>query len=222
MTTKRKTGKDYRNELKELDGKRSSLKTATSKRLLELVGANPEVNLPTSRAGGLKAIDIDHEWIIDELNLDTIIQYIETIEKYLADKHPHQQTKIDFSNLNKNYMITNNPHYIMYGHLRTANLKSGEEAMYFNNIYNNAFSTQMCGNNKIYKLAFEPAPNLEINKTEVEYWGWLNNKGELSMVHANYFLFDMCFPNGAKATEEYGQGKRVKLILINFTDNYKE
>jgi len=27
-------------------------------------------------------------------------------------------------------------------------------------------------------------------------------------------LFNMCFPAGAKKTEELGQGKRVKLLLI--------
>jgi hypothetical protein len=106
--------------------------------------------------------------------------------------------------------------YIMYGHLHTAHVKSGKDAMYFTNIYSNAFGTQMCGDDKIYRLTFEPAPDLEKDKAEVEYWGWLNNNGELSMVWANYFLFDMCFPNGAEATEAYGQGKRIKLELINF------
>jgi hypothetical protein len=117
-------------------------------------------------------------------------------------------------------MTTNNLHYIMYGHLRTTHVKSGKDALYFNNIYSFAFVTSMCGNDKIYKLTFEVAADLEKDKAEVEYWGWLNNKGELSMVWANYFLFDMCFPNGAEATEAYGQGKRVKLELINFTDTY--
>jgi hypothetical protein len=108
----------------------------------------------------------------------------------------------------------------MYGHLRTTHVKSGRDAMYFTNIYSNAFGTKMCGDDKIYKLAFEPAPDILIDKAEVEYWGWLNNKGELSMIWANYFLFDMCFPNGAEASENFGDGKRVKLNLINFQDKY--
>jgi len=108
----------------------------------------------------------------------------------------------------------------MYGHLRMTNVKSGNNKMYFGNIYSNDFGTKMCGDGKIYKLSFEPHKNQERDKEEVEYWGWLNNDGELSMVYANYFLFDMCFPNGAEATEEYGQGKRIKLELTNFTENY--
>src|ERR1035437_6294909 len=106
------------------------------------------------------------------------------------------------------YMISNNMHYIMYGHARVAKTKNGNEYSYFSNIYSNAFGTHMCGDDKIYMLFFQPHTNQERDKEEVEYWGWLNNNGELSMIYANYFLFDMCFPNGAEATEAYGQGKR--------------
>jgi len=109
----------------------------------------------------------------------------------------------------------------MYGHLKTAHAKDGNEYPYFGSIYSNAFGTKMCGDDKIYKLTFEPAVDLEKDKEEeVEYWGWLDNKGELSMVWANYFLFNMCFPNGAEASEGYGEGKRVKLNLLKFTSKY--
>ena len=91
----RKTGKDYRKELQDLDTKRRSLNAIVSKRLLELATAHPEVNLPTSRAGEFKAGDIANKWIIDDLKLDYAILYIETIEQYLADKHPHKQTTIE-------------------------------------------------------------------------------------------------------------------------------
>jgi len=110
----------------------------------------------------------------------------------------------------------------MYGHARVAKTKDGNHYAYFNNIYSNAFGTQMCGDEKIYRLTFEPHKNQERDKEEVEYWGWLDNDGQLSMVWANYLLFDMCFPHGAEATEAYGQGKRIKLNLINFQDNYEK
>jgi hypothetical protein len=110
--------------------------------------------------------------------------------------------------------------YIQYAHMSTATLKSGKKAVYFKNIYSGDFGTKMCGDDKIYKLTFVPHINQERDKEEVEYWGWLNNEGELSMVYANYFLFDMCFPNGAEATEAFGRGKRIKLELINFVDEY--
>jgi hypothetical protein len=93
--------------------------------------------------------------------------------------------------------------------------------IFFTNIYSNAFGTQMCGSDKIYRLAFAPNADQEKDKEEVEYWGWLDKDGQLSMVWANYFLFDMCFPNGAEATEAYGQGKRIKLELLNFQDKWK-
>ena len=54
MTAKRHTGKDYRKQLLDLESKQKSLKKAVNIRLLELVTANPNVKLPTSRAGGLK------------------------------------------------------------------------------------------------------------------------------------------------------------------------
>jgi hypothetical protein len=104
----------------------------------------------------------------------------------------------------------------MYGHAKATNVKSGDNKIYFRNIYSTMFGTEMCGDSPIYQLTFEPHKNQEKDKEEVEYWGWLNNENELSMVWADYFLFDMCFPNGAEATESYGQGKRIKLELINF------
>lgn len=96
MSTKRLTSKDYKAELQDLNSREKRLKAATGKRLLELVNQYPDVDLPTSRAGGLKAKDIAHPWIIEETNVQAVIEYIETIEKYIASKHPHKQTTIEF------------------------------------------------------------------------------------------------------------------------------
>ncbi len=96
MTTKRMTGKDYAKEFQDLESKRRSLKAITSKRLYELVIRYPNVDLPCSRAGGLKSGEISSEWLIDDMNIDSIIKYIVAIEKYIADKYPHKQTEISF------------------------------------------------------------------------------------------------------------------------------
>jgi hypothetical protein len=96
MATKRMTGKDYRKLLVDLNNKRRDLNLATGQRLLELANKYPNVDLPTSRAGGLKCKNIANKWLIDDLNVEAIIEYIEAIEKYLADTHPHKQTKIEF------------------------------------------------------------------------------------------------------------------------------
>jgi len=91
-----KTGKDYRKELEDLDVKRRSLNAKVNARLLELATKYPDVELPTSRAGGLKSSEIANKWIIEDLKLNYAIEYIETIEKHLADLHPHKQVKIKF------------------------------------------------------------------------------------------------------------------------------
>ena len=109
----------------------------------------------------------------------------------------------------------------MYGHARVAKATDGNEYAYFTNIYSNVFGTEMCGNENVHMLLFQPHANQEIDKEEVEYWGWLNNDGKLSMIWANYFLFDMCFPNGAEASEACGQGKRIKLKLVDYKDQLK-
>jgi hypothetical protein len=96
MATKRKTGKDYKAELQDLEAKKRSLETKVNERLHVLATEYPTVDLPTSRAGGLKCANISHPWIILEINMVTKIQYIETIEKYIADQHPHKQTKFQF------------------------------------------------------------------------------------------------------------------------------
>src|ERR1035437_7941805 len=122
MTAKRMTGKDYKKELQELNNKERSLKALTSRRLLELVTKYPNVDLPTSRAGGLKCNNIASKFLIDDFNIESIILYIEAIEKYLADKHSHKQTTIDFSDreciseksLDGKHLYKNNSIYCSY------------------------------------------------------------------------------------------------------------
>lgn len=96
MTTKRMTGKDYKKELQELNRQTKSLQVKVNARLYELTTKYPDVDLPTSRAGGLKCSNITHIWIIEETTLSTKIEYIQAIEKYLTDQHPHKQTEIEF------------------------------------------------------------------------------------------------------------------------------
>lgn len=96
MTAKRKTGKDYRKELSELNDKERRLKAVVCQRLLELTKEHPDIDLPTSRAGGLKCKEISHPWIIQETTTDAVIEYIEAIELHLANVHPHKQTAIEF------------------------------------------------------------------------------------------------------------------------------
>ncbi len=49
--------------------------------------------------------------------------------------------------------------------------------------------------------------------TEVNYWGWISKGKEdrISMIYSCWLLFDICFPAGAEATENFGDGKCVNL-----------
>jgi len=48
-----------------------------------------------------------------------------------------------------------------------------------------------------------------------DYWGWFDSKDEtFGLTYPQRFLLDMCFPNGIKLSEEHGQGKAYRLIII--------
>ena len=50
-----------------------------------------------------------------------------------------------------------------------------------------------------------------------DYWGWYDyDKRDFTMIYAQYFLLNMCFPNGIKAAEDVGQGKAYRLKVINY------
>jgi len=57
--------------------------------------------------------------------------------------------------------------------------------------------------------------NRDVGNKDVEYWGWISRDkpDHISMIYAAYFLFDMCFPAGAAASERRGQGKCVNLTI---------
>jgi hypothetical protein len=105
------------------------------------------------------------------------------------------------------------PNLKFYGH---RNERDGQ--VYFNAIYASPFGTKMHGAGEIYELTFIILDDKEISKDQnaIEYWGWLTDDNRVSMIFPAYFLFNMCFPAGAKKTEEMGgEGERVKLELVD-------
>lgn len=49
-----------------------------------------------------------------------------------------------------------------------------------------------------------------------DYWGWYDfNEQDFTMIYAQRFLLDMCFPSGIKASEGVGQGKAYRLKVID-------
>jgi hypothetical protein len=108
---------------------------------------------------------------------------------------------------------------VFYGHKKDHN---GQ--IYYDAIYSNSFGTKFHGDGQIYELTFQKAKDKEIDKNEIEYWGWLSDN-HISMVFPTYFLFNMCFPSGAKHAEETGDGERIKMILVDvkpYTEKEKE
>jgi len=62
----------------------------------------------------------------------------------------------------------------------------------------------------------------ETHMKEADYWGWFDaEKNEFTtIVYAQRFLLEMCFPYGIKATEDDGQGKAYRLEIVE-TRDYK-
>lgn len=94
----RLSAKEYRKQFTELEEKTSRLKKSACARLYNLTVKYPNVKLPTSRAGDFRCENISHPWIIEDYDLNSIILFIETIEKHIEKKHPHKQTEINFDN----------------------------------------------------------------------------------------------------------------------------
>lgn len=62
----------------------------------------------------------------------------------------------------------------------------------------------------------EKADSNEHLANEPDYWGWYDIKDEsFSFIFPKYFLLNMCFPAGIKATEERGQGKAYRLEVVS-------
>jgi hypothetical protein len=60
-------------------------------------------------------------------------------------------------------------------------------------------------------------PDDNKQKMTPDYWGWYDNKRKefTIMIYAKRFLLEMCFPNGIKASEDYGQGKAYRLEIAS-------
>ena len=101
-TNKRMTAKDYRKELSDLQKQQNVLEARIRNRASELCEKYPDVVIGTEYgktnsnerifAGQYKG------FLISCASVDIALTIIETIEKYLADKHPHKQTTIEFPN----------------------------------------------------------------------------------------------------------------------------
>ena len=90
----RKTANEWRISYKfaiaEVDRVRNNIKS----RLKELIRNNPDIIINVMDDVDVKLKTLDNESFFDSLTIERMIQYIEKIEKYFADQHPHKQQEL--------------------------------------------------------------------------------------------------------------------------------
>jgi hypothetical protein len=91
MTAKRKTAKDYRKELDDIKLQKKALEARIVTRAKELCKQHPDIWVTYASANGIQTGDFVK---ITNLHTLTALSLIDIIEKELADKHPHKQTKM--------------------------------------------------------------------------------------------------------------------------------
>ena len=94
MAEKRKTAKNWRKAHKDAKAKVTRIETQITARLLDLVIAHPEVPVETEFDGTtIKAKSLNTTFV-SHIDTNTRLKFIESIEKYLTDQHPHKQLTI--------------------------------------------------------------------------------------------------------------------------------
>jgi len=88
----RKTSFDYRKELADINLKREALIARIISRARVLCNQHPDVQIGyTIGEGGENIPHCTGSVTKADMTVSEAIYYIETIEKYLADQHPHKQ-----------------------------------------------------------------------------------------------------------------------------------
>jgi hypothetical protein len=98
MATKRKTGKDYRDDLQNLKLIEKGLKAKVALRLFELSTQYPDVPLTDTLSDTyiIKSGKIANKGYIAGIELEAQIKCVEIIEKWIADHHQHKQLDIEY------------------------------------------------------------------------------------------------------------------------------
>jgi len=98
--TKRLTATDYRKEYEDLYVKLGVMEKRIQLRLLTLCKQHPDApvyRMSTNVQPGavIRASDI-HPKFVSRQTTDVLLDYIQAIEKYLEEQHPHKQKTIEF------------------------------------------------------------------------------------------------------------------------------
>lgn len=87
----RKTAEDYKKELQDLKEQRKALEARIVARAKELCKQCPDIWVTYASANGIPTSSFVN---MKGLHVNTALSLIKIIEKELADKHPHKQTRI--------------------------------------------------------------------------------------------------------------------------------
>jgi hypothetical protein len=91
----RKTGIELRKEHQNLQEKTTALEARIKNRLKELLITHPDAVIGTTSDNvQLKAKGLDNPYYLNNMSIDSTLQYIEIIERWLAKQHPHQQGEL--------------------------------------------------------------------------------------------------------------------------------
>jgi hypothetical protein len=91
----RKTGIELRKERQDLQEKTIALEAKIRNRLKELVTIHPDAIIGTTTDNvQLKAKGLDNPYYLNNMSIDSTLQYIEIIERWLTKQHPHQQGEL--------------------------------------------------------------------------------------------------------------------------------
>lgn len=90
-------------------------------------------------------------------------------------------------------------------------------ARYWEDIFVSRVATEFCGPGPVVEVRLREAR--EDDPPELHrYYGWLGTRPSgrdpfYSMIFSNRNLFEICFPNGSRSSEECGHGRAVRLIV---------
>jgi len=116
MKVNRPYAQDYNNQMQDLQTRMTKLDMVVTTRLYTLCVNHPNAAITTRVDEGETVVIKANSLVpenrskrpISDLPFESRIMYIEAIEKWLTDQHPHQQTEIkypkDFCNCNKRDM----------------------------------------------------------------------------------------------------------------------
>lgn len=90
------------------------------------------------------------------------------------------------------------------------------EVRYYCDIYPSIGQVKMCvqQSDPIYEVDVVAVSEA----TDTPYWGWIDNDGNISMIHHRFLLFEMCFPYGVESEELKGNGRATRVSITEICE----